>query len=77
MYSLEEVESLWENDCIIDRTQITNELLNIPKLHCKYLKILNEHKLASLRLKTKYEKLKHIKTEYYLGHLDKERINLI
>lgn len=75
MKTIEEVHEMWEVDCVIDRTNISSELLNIPILHCKYLRILNEHKLASIKTKSNYEKMKNIKTEYYLGNLDEETLN--
>lgn len=75
MKKLEEIQQMWSEDCVIDRTDISSELLNIPKLHCKYLQCLNEHKLASIKLKSEYDILKNIKIEYYLGHLDEETLN--
>lgn len=75
MIKLDEILSDWTKDCIIDQTQLGNEIVKIPQLHAKYLRILNEHKLSSLKSKFEYDKLKNIKTEYYLGHLDKETLD--
>ena len=74
MIKLDEILNEWTKDCIIDQTQLGNEIVKIPQLHAKYLQILNDHKLSSLRNKFEYDKLKNIKTEYYLGHLDKETL---
>jgi len=75
MIKLDEILNDWTKDCIIDQTQLGNEIVKIPQLHAKYLRILNEHKLSSLKSKFEYDKLKNIKTEYYLGHLDKETLD--
>ena len=70
MEKLEDVLNYWDNDSKIDQTQISNEIINIPKLHAKYLRILNDNKLSLLKTKISFDKLKNLKTEYYLGHLD-------
>jgi len=74
MTKLDEVLENWDRDSIIDESKIKQELINIPKLHAKYIRILNEHKLASYKAKFDYEKMKSIKSEYYLGHLDQETL---
>lgn len=75
MIKLEDLLELWNKDSVVDESSIGGELLKIPQLHAKYLKILNEHKLASIRGKFEYDKMKNIKTEYYLGNLDKETLD--
>ncbi len=75
MIKLDEILNEWTKDCVIDQTQLGNEIVRIPQLHAKYLQILNDHKLSSLRNKFEFDKLKNIKTEYYLGHLDKETLD--
>ena len=75
MMKLDEILTNWNDDCKIDEAQIGNEIIKIPQLHAKYLRILNDHKLGSLKSKFEYDKLKNIKTEYYLGHLDKETLD--
>lgn len=75
MIKLDEILNEWTKDCVIDQTQLGNEIVRIPQLHAKYLQILTDHKLSSLRNKFEYDRLKNIKTEYYLGHLDKETLD--
>lgn len=74
MTKLEELLEMWNKDSIIDDSKIKLELVNIPKLHAKYIKVLNEHKLASIKTKFDYDKMKSIRSEYYLGHLDQETL---
>lgn len=75
MIKIEEILNLWETDSEVNPTDISGELLNIPKLHAKYLRFYSEHKKSSESTKIKYNKLKNIKTEYYLGNLDKETLD--
>lgn len=75
MTKLEELLEIWNKDSFIDESQISSELLKIPQLHAKYLRTLNEHKMAGIKCKFEYDKLKNIKTEYYLGNLDKETLD--
>jgi len=74
MHKLDEILDMWNEDANVNDTQISAEILKVPKLHSKYIKILNEHKMASLKAKFEYDKFKTIKTEYYLGHLDQETL---
>lgn len=74
MIKLEELLESWSKDCIIDEGKLKTELVSIPKLHAKYIKYLNEHKLASFKSKFDYDKMKIIRTEYYLGQLDQESL---
>jgi len=72
---LDELLEEWNKDCSIDESKIGSEIIKIPQLHAKYLKILNDHKMGSLKSKFDFDKMKNIKTEYYLGHLDKETLD--
>ncbi len=74
MIKLDELLEQWTKDCVIDESNIKREITNIPKLHAKYIRFLNEHKLASFKAKFDYDKMKNIRTEYYLGQLDQETL---
>jgi hypothetical protein len=75
MIKLDELTDEWANDCNIDNTNIKLEILNIPKLHAKYIRHLNDHKKASFKVKIDYDKMKEIRSSYYLGYLDKETLD--
>lgn len=75
MIKLEELSDEWTKDCNLDYSNIKLEILNIPKLHAKYIRHLNDHKRASLKVKFDYDKMKEIRTSYYLGYLDKETLD--
>jgi len=60
----------WESDSIIDELEPGKAIIEIPKLHSKYLKILIHHKLLIKKLTSNYNKLKKLKWEYYSGDLN-------
>ena len=70
MKQLEDLLEEWRKDSDIDRTEPGKALLNIPKLHSKYLNILSKHRLLAKEAEFKYNKWKKLKWEYYTGKLD-------
>ncbi len=75
MSKLDEILVMWEKDVNIDRTEIGNELLNIPKLHSKYLNILSHYRLLIKEADIRYNKLVMVKYEYFMGLLDIDELN--
>lgn len=74
MNKLEELLAMWATDANIDRTEPGKELINIPKLHAKYLKILSHHRLMVKECTLKYSKMRKLKWEYYTGKLDEDTL---
>lgn len=74
METLEDIMKYWDADSVIDSTEPGKELLKIPTLHNKYLKILVKHRLAVKRMNFEYSKLRKIKEEYYNGSLSQEEL---
>lgn len=74
MENLEQIIKLWDEDSNIDSTEPGKELLKIPKLHNKYLKILISHRLAAKKAQFDYSKLRKVKEEYYNGSLSQEEL---
>lgn len=70
MNKVKDVLEMWEKDSVIDRTEPGKELINIPKLHSKYLNILSHHRMLSKDAEFRYNKMKKLKWEYYTGKLD-------
>jgi hypothetical protein len=68
--TLDELHDEWEKDGDIDKTEIGDELLKIPRLHAKYLRILSYHNSQSKELGINYTKAKKIRYEYYQGDLN-------
>ena len=69
-----ELLEMWNKDSEIDRTEPGKALLDIPKLHSKYLAILSRHRLLSKECEFRYNQMKRLKWEYYTGKLDKETL---
>ena len=76
MKNLEQILELWEIDAEMDQTEPGKELINIPKLHNKYLSILVKHKLASKKAHFDYTRMRKIKWEYYTGKFTQEDYEL-
>ena len=72
MNKLDELLEMWKKDAEIDRTEPGKALLDIPKLHSKYLNILTRHKLLQKESEFKYSRMKKIKWEYYTGKMDQD-----
>jgi hypothetical protein len=74
MSKLDDLLEMWSKDTQIDRTEPGKALLDIPKLHSKYLNILSSHRLAMKDAEFKYNRMKKLKWEYYTGKLDDESL---
>ena len=74
MKQIDDLLEMWRQDCDIDKTEPDRELLNIPKLHSKYLNILSQHRMLSKQAEFKYNKMKKLKWEYYTGKLDDDQL---
>ena len=74
MKQLDELLEEWRKDSDIDITEPGKALLDIPKLHSKYLNILSRHRLLAKEAEFKYNKWKKLKWEYYTGKLDDDEL---
>lgn len=74
MENLEQVLNYWKNDAEIDQTEPGKALLEIPKLHNKYLSILTKHKIAVKKAHFDYLRMRKIKWEYYTGKMSREEL---
>ena len=61
----EEIFSNWEKDSEIDKTNLADESLRIPKLHHKYYGIFVAERAVLRRLESDFKKLKLDKHEFY------------
>lgn len=72
--TFDELTEIWSEDTVIDRSDLFNESLRIPKLHSKYYNIyINEKKLLH-NLNAKALLLEGVAYEYYEGVLTPEEI---
>lgn len=64
---LTDIQTQWELDCNIDRTELGNESIRIPQLHSKYFKIFSQERLTLRTLESEYKILYKLKFEWYMG----------
>ena len=72
--NLEEIQSEWEKDSKIDRTELGEESIKIPALHSKYYQMYSRERLQQARLVETLKLLRKDKWDYYSGNLDKDEL---
>lgn len=71
---IDDIQNLWDEDVEIDRTELGDEALKIPKLHNKYFKIYMNEKLILRKYESDLKILKLEKYEFYTqGPTDESR----
>ncbi len=63
--NIEEIMELWNIDTNIDKTELGDESLKIPKLHSKYFNILTRERLVLRKYIEDMKKLKLDKYEFF------------
>ena len=69
---LEDIHDMWGEDCDIDRTELGEESLKLPKLHSKYLRIYSEERLLLKKMEEYRKEYVKLKYDYYRGILPEE-----
>jgi len=69
---LEQIHDEWAKDSDIDKTELGEESLKIPKLHNKYFQIFSKEKLLLRKYEADLKKLKLEKYEFYTQGPSKE-----
>ncbi|MGZ4851066.1 MAG: recombination mediator protein UvsY [Candidatus Bathyarchaeia archaeon] len=72
---LEEIYAEWNADCEIDKTELGEESIRIPKLHNKYYKVYTSERLLLRKLEADMKQLKLAKHEFYSQGPSKEQID--
>jgi hypothetical protein len=62
---IEEIFEQWEQDSKIDKTELGDAALDIPKLHHKYFQILVNEKMQLRKLEAEFKRLKLDKYEFF------------
>ena len=62
---IDDIYNEWEKDSQIDRTELGEESLKIPKLHHKYFKIFTHERLVLRKQEADLKQLKLEKQEFY------------
>lgn len=71
---LEEIHQLWADDCDVNRMELGEESLKLPKLHSKYLNIMTSERMLLKRLEEDRKELVKLKHDYYRGILPEEEL---
>ena len=69
---LDEIHDMWDNDCNIDRTELGNESLKLPKMHSKYLRIFSEENMLLKKHEQDRKQFVKLKYDYYRGIIPEE-----
>jgi hypothetical protein len=71
---IEDILEYWNEDSNIDRTELGDESIKIPKLHHKYYQIYLKEKLTLRSFESDMKKLKLDKYEFFTqGHTEETR----
>jgi hypothetical protein len=62
---LDDIYAQWEVDSVIDKTELGDESIKIPKLHHKYFQIYTNEKLLLRKYEAEMKQLKLTKYEFY------------
>lgn len=62
---IDDIYNEWEKDSQINRSELGDEALNIPKLHHKYFKIFTNERLLLRKQEAELKQLKVEKLEFY------------
>lgn len=71
-----EIQTMWEQDCQIDRVELGEESLKIAQLHSKYFKLFSEERLHLKKLELDNKILRKNKFEYYNGIMSQEDLKI-
>jgi hypothetical protein len=70
----EDIATNWEEDSQLDKSELGDEALKIPKLHHKYYMILLQERSVLKKLESEFKVLKLEKYEFYTqGHTEETK----
>lgn len=65
--TLDDIQNLWQEDCIIDPDNLHLESIKVPSLHSKYYNIYNNIFLLKKMEDDKFKQVRFNKWQYYTG----------
>lgn len=66
---LDDINTMWSDDCKIDPLDLAKASLDTPVLHAKYTRLLSQERLILRKLEVELKSLKQSKYEFYtMGH---------
>lgn len=73
--TLEEIMDEWDKDGLIKKDDISNESLQVPKLHGKYLRYFANESIILKKYKIDFDKVYKFKWQYYTGNMTREELS--
>ena len=70
---LEDIQTFWEKDSQVDRTELGEEALKIPQLHSKYFKIYSQERLTLRKLEADMKQHQAHHKQYRKDIIDKAK----
>lgn len=71
---LQNIQTMWAEDCKVDQTNLGRAAARVPELHAKYLNMLSSVRLQYRKAEADYLRLRKLKYRYYRGELSKEEL---
>ena len=68
--NIDDLIAEWEKDSVCDESEPGKDILNISRLHAKYLAIYTHHKLIYENVTQTYNTMRLMKWQYYSGQLN-------
>jgi hypothetical protein len=72
--TLDEILANWDADSSIDKNDLANESLKIPKLHHKYYSIFVQERLKHTKMLQVYDERREIFDQWLAGELDTDTL---
>ena len=74
---INEIQEMWDIDCVIDQNHLGEQATESPKLHAKYLRLLIDFKLKLTKTKIDYAEHRKIKFRYYRGEMSRDELKAL
>lgn len=72
---IDKIQKIWEEDSVIDKTDLTASQIDTAKLHAKYFRYMNSIQLQLNKAMSNRDVLLKLKTDWLKGFLDKETMD--
>lgn len=72
--NLEQLQEMWDADCVIDDNYLGEQSTATPKLHAKYIRLVVGVKLKHTKAQSDYLLLRKNKFRYYRGELSRDEL---
>lgn len=72
--TIEKLLEEWDVDSTVDKTEPGKEMLKIPVLHAKYIRILSKYNLMGKRAEHDFAVLRRQKSDYYNGRMSEQEL---